>query len=79
MHVDEIRRRPLAIMQASEGDVERPELFSETDRAAGGETAFVYGMERAKEAVSFAEVDFDEVFLRRRQHGEACEEEAILL
>jgi hypothetical protein len=52
-------------MQASEGNIERPELFGEADGPASGETAFVYGMERAKEAVRFAEVDFDKVFLRR--------------
>jgi hypothetical protein len=65
-------------VQASERDIERAELFGEADRPAGSETALVDGMERAKEAVGFGEIDFDDVFLTRSEQGRAGEEQTLV-
>ena len=78
MHVDDIRRGPLAIVQAGEGDIERAELFSEADSATGSETALVDGMERAEGAVRFGKVDFDDVFLAGSEQARAHEEEELV-
>jgi len=52
-------------------------LFSDADGATGGETAFVYRMERAEEAVCFGVVDFDDVLLAKSQPGKAREEDEL--
>lgn len=57
--VHDVGVRPVAIVQAREGNAERAMLRGEVDQAAAHKRAFVDAVKRADGAVGLGEVDFE--------------------
>lgn len=78
VNIDHVGGRPLAIVQASEGNVQGAKLLDETDGAPGGKPTFVDRMQRAKHTIRTSQIDFDNVLLRSRGRWEsdACASES---